>query len=127
MQPRVAGSGLRATPAQTRATSGRAQDRSIAEIVPDRRAAHSRLAREIVHTFLNARSNSKRASFSIGRSAGRVHVILQNKNGRTALVAVCAPAQRDAVRRALEHARFALAARHIAIAFEGDAGVRSCS
>jgi hypothetical protein len=78
----------------------------------ERRASRSALARKIERTFLNPRTATQRATFA---AAGkRVHVMLHASNGGVRLVAVCPPAIRETVARALAQARFALAARGVA-------------
>jgi hypothetical protein len=77
----------------------------------DRRTPRSRLARRIESVLFSPHSQVRRATFTIGR--GRVHVVLQSKGDRIALVAFCSPALRGIVARALAQARFALAARGI--------------
>jgi hypothetical protein len=82
----------------------------------DRRAPRSPLARQIESVLFDPRSQARRASFTIG--CGRVHVVLQSKGDRVALVALCSPALRGIVARALAQARFALATRGIRGEFE---------
>ncbi len=84
----------------------------------DRRALRSALARKIERTFLNPRHHVQRATFSLEGTQARVHVSLQRNGSRLRLVAVCAPAVRPAVARALQEARYALADRGIALCFE---------
>jgi hypothetical protein len=79
--------------------------------MPDRRVPRTPLARRIESVLFDPRSQAKRASFTVGR--GRVHVVLQSKGDRVALVALCSPALRGIVARALAQARYALAARGI--------------
>ena len=73
-----------------------------------RRAAPTRLARRIVAEALR---EPARAGFALRTSAGRVYVCIQRERGALRLIALCAPAARTAVDRALAHARFALAAQ----------------
>jgi hypothetical protein len=84
--------------------------------VVDRRAPRSPLATRIESVLFDPRSQAKRASFTIGRR--RVHIVLQSKGDRVALVALCSPALCGIVARALAQARFALAARGIRGEFE---------
>ncbi len=86
-----------------RATSGEA----------DRRM-RSPLARKIEGAFLHPSKPLARATFTIG-DTWRVHIALQNNGFGMRLVAVCAPAARAAVAKALDEARYALAARGISI------------
>ena len=82
----------------------------------ERRTSRSRLARQIERTFLDpARRGIVRATFTIGGTRTRVHVALQWGAAGARLVAVCPPAARDRVARALEEARYALAVRGIAL------------
>jgi hypothetical protein len=93
----------------------------------DRRAPRSALARNIERAFLHPRRPPERSTFAVGDGAARVHVVLQGKDGRLALVAICTPAQKAAVARALAHARFALASRGIPLDVEATTGRPSCS
>jgi hypothetical protein len=77
----------------------------------DRRTRQSSLARRIERRFLNPGTGSQRATFSAGGK--RVHVLVQASAGRVHLVAVCPPALRETVARALAQARFALASRGV--------------
>lgn len=78
----------------------------------ERRARRSLLARHIERRFLDPRWTAQRATFSAGSK--RVHVVLAVSAGRVRLVAVCSPAIRETVTRALAQARFALASRGVA-------------
>src|SRR5581483_12271142 len=51
------------------------------------------------------------ASFTVRCGDRRVHLVVRANEGRTRVVAVCAPDVRPRVERALAHARFALAGR----------------
>jgi hypothetical protein len=82
----------------------------------ERRAPRCRLSREIEKFFLNPRPHGSRATFTVDRNGGRVHVVLQAAGERLCLIAVCAPALRERVARALSQARYSLAARGIAVA-----------
>jgi hypothetical protein len=86
----------------------------------------SQLAQRIVRTFSDARGELQRATFSLGRGKVRVHVILQSKDGKTALLALCPPEVRAIVARALTEARSALAARGIGVEVQARE-VRRCS
>jgi hypothetical protein len=85
----------------------------------DRRAVRSPLARRIERTFLDPARPVRRATFSFaGAREGtraRVHVALQSGASGMRLVAVCPPALRAGVARALDQARYALAARGITL------------
>jgi hypothetical protein len=101
-------SGARTT---ARRENAKTQDPSVSAEI-DRRARRSPLARHIERTFLDPRAMARRATFITGGK--RVHVVVQASAGRVRLVAVCAPAIRETVARALAQARFALASRGIA-------------
>jgi hypothetical protein len=103
-------------PAIARARSS--ERRIAAEGVVERRAPHSSLARRIEKTFFDPRARADRSTFSLERGGARVHVVLQGKGGRVALIAICSPEQKDTVARALAQARYALASRGIAIDVE---------
>ena len=104
----------RSARAQTaRTVTARGADAAAA--AGDRRAVRSELARRIERAFFEARSPVKRASFAVGEGSARVHVMLARRGERLRLVAICAERVRPAVARALAQARFALAARGIAI------------
>jgi hypothetical protein len=80
----------------------------------DRRTTRSSLARKIERAFLHPSRPTRRATFTLGASA-RVHVALQDSAQGLRIVAVCAPAYRATVARALEEARYALATRGISV------------
>ena len=75
----------------------------------------SPLARKIERSFLHPGAAVKRATFTLDGSEDRVHISMQAGKSGLRLVAVCPPRARDAVSRALNEARFALAARGIAL------------
>jgi len=95
--------------------NARARIAEAAAATADRRAARSELARRIERTFFETRTPVKRASFAIGEGSARVHVMLARHGERLRLVAICSQRLRPTVARALAQARFALAARGIAI------------
>lgn len=82
---------------------------------PERRAMRSVLARRIERTFLNPLARPRRATFAIDGTRARVHVALQTTPGGMRIVAVCPASIRSRVSRALDEARYALAARGIAL------------
>jgi hypothetical protein len=92
----------------------------------DRRVPRTRLARDIERAFLDPRMRRERSTFSVGNGAARVVVVLQNVGDRVRLVAICAPACKIAVARALADARFALASRGIALDIDDSRG-STCS
>ncbi len=81
----------------------------------DRRSLRSPLARKIEHVFLRPNAETKRATFTIDAGSARVHVTMQRTAHGLRLVAVCPPRVRQTVAHALEQARYALAARGIAL------------
>jgi hypothetical protein len=112
---------LRTPGAATESRSARetpSKPRAPQSLAADRRAPRTQLARKIERAFLNPRTQVKRATFAIGSGGARVHVVLQSNGARVRLVAFCPPRVRDSVARALEQARYALAARGIAMDLE---------
>lgn len=81
----------------------------------DRRALRSPLARKIELAFLRPARRPVRTTLSIEGTGARVHVALQQTPDGLRLVAVCPARLRETVARALDEARFALAARGIAL------------
>ncbi|MGA8534787.1 MAG: hypothetical protein WB615_11805, partial [Candidatus Tumulicola sp.] len=90
------------------------------------RFRRSALARKIESVALDPRPRVERSTFTIGRGGPRVHVVLQSNGGIVRLIAICRPAYREMVARALAQARFALASRGCAIG-GGDVKVVPCS
>jgi hypothetical protein len=102
--------------ARTTSVAVAARQKASAVVDWDRRAPRSLLARRIEQAFVRpAPATPVRTTFAIGQGPGRVHVMVQNRNGRVRLVALCLPPMRAAVARALDQARYALAARGIAV------------
>ncbi len=60
-------------------------------------------------------AQTRRATFSMGRGAARVFVILQTNGNVATLVALCRPEMRTVVARALAGARFALTTQGLVI------------
>lgn len=87
--------------------------------------ARSSLARQIERIFQNARKPVVRATLTLGRGEGRAYVVLQSSGDRMRVIAICRPADRQRVARALEEARYALAVHGHAL--ETSVGVSSCS
>jgi hypothetical protein len=83
--------------------------------MPDRRAVRSTLARRIERTFLHSIARPKRATFTLDGTAARVHVALQTTPAGVRIIAVCQASMRTRVARALDEARYALAARGIVL------------
>jgi hypothetical protein len=81
----------------------------------ERRSPRSLLARRIERCFLDPARRVPRASFLLESNGTRVHVALAQLGGRMQLVAVCVPSARERVARALDEARYALAARGIVL------------
>jgi hypothetical protein len=81
----------------------------------ERRAPRSRLARAIERCFLDPTRRTQRATFAVDGTTSRVHVYVQPSSAGLRLIAVCAPALRERVARALDQVRFALASRGIAV------------
>lgn len=71
------------------------------------------LSQRIERRFAHSTSHLRRATFSMGRGAARVHVILQTNGNVATLVALCRPQMRGVVARALAQARLALATRGV--------------
>jgi hypothetical protein len=76
------------------------------------------LSQRIERRFAHPTSQVKRATFSMGRGAARVHVILQTNGNVATLVALCRPQMRGIVARALVQARVALSTRGVLLDFE---------
>ncbi len=73
------------------------------------------LSQRIERRFAYSQGQVKRATFSMGRGAARVHVILQTNGNTATLVALCRPEMRTVVARALAQARFGLAPRGLVV------------
>ncbi len=93
--------------------------------VEERNASTKSLARRIARAVSTPRTFPVRSTLSLGRGEGRVHVILQSGNGRLRLTAICHPADRDVVARAVARARLALAMRGWEL--EAKTGTFACS
>ncbi|MBV8355283.1 MAG: hypothetical protein JO101_08190 [Candidatus Eremiobacteraeota bacterium] len=63
------------------------------------------------------RRDTGRASFTLSTANGRVHVVIEQRGGSLRLIALCAPAARRFVERAMAYARFELAGSGIAVAW----------
>ncbi|MGA8474063.1 MAG: hypothetical protein WB681_03255 [Candidatus Cybelea sp.] len=96
------------------------------ERVRDDRARRWPLARAIENAFSDPRAKVRRATFSMGRGSARIHIVLQTKGQRAALVALCRPELSGLVARALMQARLALAARGVDVELRAK-GVQTCS
>jgi hypothetical protein len=89
-----------------------------ANLSEERRAQRSVLARRIEATFLDPARRAARATFTVDGTHARVHVALQSTPAGLRLIAICPPALRPHVVRALEQARYSLAARGISLRFD---------
>jgi|GEM_PF-506823 len=111
----------RANPANARECGGAdgrtgSAARRPGTLADDRRRAPAALGRALEGAVLRRAACGRlggrgRASFTVAAGAERVHVVVRAERGRMHVVALCAPAMRERVERALAHARFALAAR----------------
>jgi hypothetical protein len=93
----------------------------------ERRSARLPLARRIERALFERTSAHGRTTFAIGEGSGRVVVVLHASGERVRLVALCSPALRRTVARALDQARFALAARGIVLDGGLLEGASTCS
>jgi hypothetical protein len=93
----------------------------------ERREPRLPLTRRIERALFERTSSAARTTFSVGEGTGRVVVVLHVTGDRVRLVALCSPALRRTVARALDQARFALAARGIALDGGVLEGVATCS
>jgi hypothetical protein len=82
----------------------------------ERRSVPTDLARRLERAVERAvRTTYRRTSQTIAVDGGRVTVLVRSEPGATRIVALCGEPVREAVERALAHARFALAARGYAV------------
>lgn len=91
----------------------------------ERRALPASLAQRIARAFLVPRTLPVRSTLTLGCGKGRVHVVLQGSGQSLRLVAICRPADRELVARALAQARLELAGRGCAL--ETTTGALPCS
>jgi hypothetical protein len=89
-----------------------------------RRESRVALARKIEHAFLAPRGSIARSALTLAHGEARVHLVLQSSGERMRLIAICRPADRETVARALAQVRFALAARGRRL--ETEVGLPSC-
>ncbi|HUY10940.1 MAG TPA: hypothetical protein VMV73_01625 [Candidatus Dormibacteraeota bacterium] len=99
------------TPPSTRAIRTRAAFGPLSS--SERRSPQSALARRIVAALLAPKSAARRCTLALGAARGRIHLLLGGSDAKLHLIALCAPAVREEVARALHEVRFALAARGI--------------
>jgi hypothetical protein len=85
---------------------------SLARIA-DRRVVP--LSQRIERRFAQSPVHVRRATFSMGRGAARVFVVLQTNGSVATLIALCRPEMRAVVARALAAARFALTTHGLVI------------
>lgn len=81
----------------------------------DRRVLRTKLAEKIEQTFLRPKTPPKHASFALEGARGRVQILLQQRGSHTQIVALCPPAAREIVARALSQARYALSLRGLSV------------
>jgi hypothetical protein len=81
----------------------------------ERRTPRLPLARRIERALFERASAHARTTFAIGEGTGRVVVVLHANGTRVRLIALCSPSLRRTVARALDQARFALAAHGIVL------------
>jgi hypothetical protein len=81
----------------------------------ERRTPRLPLTRRIERALFERGAPSAHTSFAVGEGTGRVVVLLHASGERVRLVALCSPALKASVARALDQARFALAARGIVL------------
>jgi hypothetical protein len=79
----------------------------------DRRSPKAALALRIERGLRARTPRAGVGSFAVRAAGGRVHIAVRSSGGSTRVVAVCEPALRERVERALAQARFALAGRGV--------------
>ncbi len=89
----------------------------------ERRSVRSPLARKIERTVARKRKTASAATFALEGAKGRVQLLLRTSGTNVRLIAICPESAREHVGVALAHARYALAARGIAL----DARTRGAS
>lgn len=94
-------------PARTRSSNAppNAAQQGVARVADSRVIP---LSQRIEHRFAQSPAPVKRATFSMGRGAARVFVVVQTNGNVTTLIALCRPEMRAIVSRALAAARFTL-------------------
>jgi hypothetical protein len=101
-------------PARADVSAGRNGARSaiatLVERTPERRAPRTPLAARFDRALRRRVAREGAAQFAVRAAGGRVQVLVRADAGRTHVVALCVPALRERVARALAHARFTLAA-----------------
>jgi hypothetical protein len=103
---------LSAQPAESRPARCRSSEPSLSAAQPGvTRIADGRvipLSQRIERRFAGSLAPMKRATFSMGRGAARVFVVVQTNGNVATLIALCRPEMRTVVARALAAARFTL-------------------
>jgi hypothetical protein len=94
-----------AAPACARGASGR---RGAVAPGSERRAAKTALAGRLERALVRRAADPANA-FTLRAGGGRVRLMVRSEGTRMRVVAICAPAARERVERALAQARFALA------------------
>jgi hypothetical protein len=77
--------------------------------VPERRARNDAPPRRVERGLVRREAAAPVASFVVRAANGRVHLVVRSAAGATRVVAVCVPALRERVERALAQARCTLA------------------
>jgi hypothetical protein len=77
----------------------------------ERRSPPAPLARKVIRAVERRLPARMPASVALRAASGRVHVVVRRDGQTLRLIALCTPALREAVERALAQARYALAAR----------------
>jgi hypothetical protein len=93
----------------------------------ERRAPRLPLARRIERALFERTISAACTAFGVGEGAGRVVIALHVAGDRVRLIALCSATMRPTVARALDQARFALAARGIALDTRLLEGAATCS
>jgi hypothetical protein len=110
------------SPLELQRRGGRAPDALGNAVLQGR--MRTALARSIQLALVRRAAQPARAAFVVGDGNQRALIVVHSREGRTRLVAMCAPAHRDAVARALDQVRASLRVRGIAFESRIEAGVR---
>ena len=86
-----------------------------APVQTERRSVRSALSRAIEGAMLRPKSAPQRAALVLASAHGRVQLFLHGRGAHMRLIAVCSERDSARVARALEEARYALAARGVAL------------
>ena len=103
--------------ATPRRTTARARPRhgTVRDVAAERRSLAPRFARRIARDVVRSVAREGAASFTVRDACARVRVFVRVDGVRVRVVALCSPALRERVERALAHARFACASRGLEI------------